>query len=254
PLVAGLAAILKAIQPELTSAEVKEYIVNNGGPTDYSIGVYLNYTQPVLVLAQLVHEGNSELQYLLNRDVDPLDSVDPLSHVLNRICGSFTLTVETIGSFLLDAGSTEQVAATISGTGFSLMLIKDDTEPPAGQMSFLLNLSESFQLDYSFGLPAEAVNFSYSPTDQTVTTGSCTQGSITFKSCLITQRDQQYRPLSVEVEGVMLGTLEVSEMFSDPMAVFFDSTFIMTAMIQGVSESDPLWRVLESQCIGGPNP
>ena len=117
-----------------------------------------------------------------------------------------------------------------------------------------MNLSESFQLDYSYGLPAGAGNFAYSPTDQTVTTGSCTQGSITFKSCLITQRDQQYRPLSVEIEGVMSGTLELTKLPSDPRAVFFDSTFIMTAAIQGASDSDPLWSVLEFQCIGGRNP
>ena len=255
PMVAGLAAILKAIHPGLSPSEIKEYIINHGESTAQGLGVYVNFTQPILALAQAVHGNNAGLQNLLNRDVEPIESVDPMAHVLNRICGSFTLYVETIGSFLLDTGSTEQVAATISGaSGLSLMLIKDDAKPPAGQMSFLLNLSESFQLDYSFGLPAGAVNFSYSPTDQTVTTGSCTEGSITFKSCLITQRDQQYRPLSVEIEGEMSGTLEVTEMFSDPMAVSFDSTFIMTATIQGVSESDPLWRVLESQCIGGPNP
>jgi hypothetical protein len=58
----------------------------------------------------------------------------------------------------------------------------------------------------------------------------------------------------LEIEGVMSGTLELAELFSDPRAVFFDSTFTMTAAIQGVSESDPLWRVLESQCIGSINP
>lgn len=239
----------------LSPTEIKEYILNHGGPTAQGLGVYVNFSQHVLALAQAVHENNTDLQNLLKRNVEPIESVDPMAHVLNRICGLFTLTVETIGSFLLDAGSTEQVAATMSGTsGLSLILIKDDAEPPAGQMSFLLNLSESFQLDYSYSLPAGAINFTYSPTDQTVTTGSCTQGSITFKSCLITQRDQQYRPLSVEIEGVMSGTLELSKMLSDPRVVFFDSTFIMTTAVQGASDSDPLWSVLEFQCIGGRNP
>ena len=255
PLVTGLAAILKAVHPKLTSSEIKDYIINNGGPTAVGLGVFINYTRPIILLAQVVHEGNAELQNLLNRNVEPFEPVDPMAHVINRICGSFSLNVETIGSFLLDSGRTEQVAATISGaSGLSLGLIKDDAEPPAGQMSFLLNLSETFQLDYSYGLPDGAVSFAYSATDQTVTTGSCTQGSIIFKSCLITQRDHQYRPFSLEIEGVMSGTLELAELFSDPRAVFFDSTFTMTAAIQGVSESDPLWRVLESQCIGSINP
>ncbi len=239
----------------MTPAEIREYVINHGGPTDQGLGVYINYTRPVLALARAVHGNNAELENLLFRDLDPLEAVDPLAHVINRICGSFNLNVETIGSFLLDAGRTEQVAATVSGaSGLNLMLFKDDAEPPAGQMSFFLHLAEPFELYYEYPLFEGTVQFSHAPSEQVMISGSNSQGRVVFKSCLVTQRDQSYRPLSIEVEGEMTGTLELAEMFSPPWPAFFDSTFIMTAMIQGVSDSDPLWQVLESQCIGSVDP
>lgn len=249
PMVSGLAAILKAIDPALSPLQIKEYMTHHGGPTDIYLGVYLNYTRPVLYLLKNTHAENEEVQNLISREPG---EVDPLGHILNRICGNFQLDVTGVGSFFLDANESELQGCAIYGGSSPVISLMAGFEETSSSMSFTSQILDYFQLDKEYLIPPATLSFGYSLDPDTQWSGTGTSGSVRFFSCFITQRDHQYWPFAVELEGTLHGTLDLTQLPSRTQQTHpVNSTFLMLCPIWLQDPLDPLRRVLETQCLDG---
>jgi hypothetical protein len=247
PMVSGLAAILKAIDPALSPGQVKEYMTHHGGPTDSYLGVYINYTRPVLYLLKITHADNVEVRNLISREPGEVDS---LGHILNRICGNFQLEVTGVGSFFLDADELQGCA--IYGGSSPVITLMAGFEETNSSMSFSSQILDYFQLDKEYLIPPATLTFGYSPDPDNQWNGTGTSGSVRFFSCFITQRDYQYWPFAVELEGTLLGSLDLTQLPSmSQQTQPVDSTFIMSCPVWLQDSLDPLRRVLETQCLDG---
>ncbi|MBU1245284.1 S8/S53 family peptidase [Myxococcota bacterium] len=250
PVVAGLAAIVKSLAPNLSPWQIKQYLILNGNLHDENLGPYIQFSRTVLDVLRETQSSNMEVMDLIQRDDQ---DVDLLAIILDRLCGNFELSVEGLRSWWLEPDSEEGQGCTVIGMGANSLTITMNEEEADSMMSFTAQLYELLQLKTDYSFSQSNVGFYYRPNSDEQYNGLSSEGSLVFSSCLITQRNgNNYLPLAIELEGTLSGTLRLQHLPSADEADYpISSVFRLACPVMVIDNLDPMVRALETQCHNG---
>lgn len=244
PMVSALAGLLKSIQPELTPVELKEAIIFHAkeGPV-YMGGAALDFSKPILhVLSQKTGLA-PEVVKLIARD----GTADPVSIILNRICGDCLFTID--GEAPIRIQSDDSLINIQEGQNrvFSMYLFdKDET------FTFVMNNQNSFVLHETIPVFSD---FSVSlTTSDDIFTGSGIDGSLYFYTCMVTARNPMTtEPLMIEVDGYFSGKVGwVPLLTGIEESKGTSVAFTLSARVSDDGSSPfPLYEYIENNCILG---
>ncbi|HPD29853.1 MAG TPA: S8 family serine peptidase [Phycisphaerae bacterium] len=253
PMVASLAAILKSIQPTLTPAQVKHYIVDCAHPL---------YGNP---FGRLMFT-NSICQLLIDMGVgDPIRSwIDPMGLgsfgasglVLSRICpAGIVYTVDGYGTYQTyyetESDHRPAIAGSFGGTSFTCG--GGDGDASIGFTS--LSLTQFVLGTYIITTPEEAGPDTAAASFTDFTTGESGMGmagSITFDACQIDQRSpfDGINPWIVRLSGAFAGVLQMAHNDRAPTFHEFEGSFSVPLLVLAGAE-DSFIDYLENTCEGG---
>jgi len=244
PMAAALAGILKSIQPNLTPRELKEKISLSGrvGPVNLGFAA-LDFPKPILeVLSQRTGLA-PEVIHLISRD----GTTDPVSIVLNRICGDCLFIIEGVPPIHVRSEASIVNIQESQDPLFSMSLYSEDDETFSFTMinpnSFVVHESITISTEFSVGLATEGENF----------VGNGIGGSLYIHSCMITARNPMTQePWMIEINGDFSGqviwtsTSMVEEIKNTSM------TFTLNAQVYD-DRTSPffLYEYIEQNCTLG---
>ncbi len=240
PIVTSLVAVLLSIDPNLSIAELRDYVIDQGAPAHASIGGKSpRFTHAI---AQLLIDENAPDDVLRFVDGDETEGeADAAPLIVDRICGGAHLTVQDIGSWsfsqLEDGGG--------SGLYDGLFMLGFGDPGVTNWVTQLM--SQPFKLDQAFAIPEPAeVLFSHGDFY-----GTGFSGHLVLTDCTVTERNKVGGnvPVVIEVEGKAEGVLEVLDIDTGLTTMNnFEATFVLPA---GVFTGDTVNEAIELQCVGG---
>jgi hypothetical protein len=240
PMVAATAAWMKSLDPDLTGAELKEYLTRYVMPTDELI----NWRRLMLLLPvsqMLIDRGAPPDVLDLLDTTEPHGTYDEPFEVLNRICDGADLTVSGAGSWTFWP-DTSIGASGIHDLGMALSLATDDYDVvfALGQQSGDLQLGVDYaigsQFEGGFVQTSRQINFPF------------TSGTVAFGRCAITERNPlDQTPMVVQLSGIASGTYEGFK-GATPTSGTFDARWNIPMVVMAGSRVIPM---LEHDCEGG---
>jgi hypothetical protein len=248
PVVVGLAGIIKWLVPQLTPAEIKEYLILNGNLHDPSLGPYIQFSRTILNVLRDHRSEDTQLMELISRS----DDEEPVSFVMDRLCGNFLVSVEGVDQWWLESDVEAGQGCVVMGLGNPAVTLQMGVEEGESVMSLSAQVYQLLLLGTAIPFSQANVGFYYNPSLEEQYNGLSSDGEFMFTSCLVTQRDDRYLPLAIELEGTLSGTLHLQHL---PPATEADypltSHFVLTCPVMVGDGLDPMVRAIETQCYAG---
>ncbi|PKN27928.1 MAG: hypothetical protein CVU65_00805 [Deltaproteobacteria bacterium HGW-Deltaproteobacteria-22] len=280
PIVTAQVAMIRAVAPDLTPKEIIEDIIvpTAGLPVslpegDLGRGIILF---DAVAKALLLREPSlSDISAIVDRNRDEV--TDDPRLILHRICGWSLLDVNGFDMYAFSSSLDTEGEGIIHWTyGFvrpddwNFQLIAQDMSISFGG-SCIPEVAGSLNCSMQIGTPFPVFNsedgtgpsmlFDATKDGIHYTGVALETSAMTFPSCLITQRDPSGNPLSVEMEVLVSGMLEMvrppenpGDPTPEPTNHEFDG-YILTSFMLGESENgipmQQLYNTLETYCFHG---
>ena len=267
PLVGAMAAIVQSIDPSLTGAELKAFLLDEDHtwPTADEVGgrrVALLKTVGSALLTRAA--GGVGVDKILDAYGPADDIPDPSGYAVNRLCGAINFSVS--GSYsetvALDAPEivwgSDQYNYGLIGMGHQVILKVSD-----GGASVMISTTAGFRLNEPYASPPQIVV--PSPEGQLVAGMDGSSGTFTLTECELTTRSlplDWYSPANsgpdqlifIEVSGTFSGSAQGAIRLSDGERIsgvsYAASGTFTTAFMLLDPETDTL-DYLEQHCVGG---
>ncbi len=246
PQVTALAAILLALDPQLTAEELVEtYLLQHALPMDDGSGIRMVFAAPIGQLILDLSPGSPVEDYL---DPEGLGNYGSTGIVMSRICRGLSYTVEGYGTHEIHGTDSGVAAGIIAAEEFTITGSTDET-------LFLVDVPSPFALGtYAVARDATAGSATVQFTDtNALAGGEGTSGQFTVESCRIDERNPLTNdPMIISAAGVLAGLMEVS--LVDPPGISshaFEGYFNLTFTLANVQTGDPLLQYIEESCEGG---
>jgi hypothetical protein len=280
PIVTALAAMIRAVAPDLTPKEIiEEVIVPSAGlPVELpggELGRGIILFDAVAKALLLRRPSLSEVSAIVDRDRD--EFVDDPWLILHRICGWSLISVDGFDTVVFSSSLDAEGGGLIHWTyGFvhpdewGFMAYAQDMSISFGG-SCVPEVAGSLACSMQIGTPFTVYN-SEDGTGPTMFFDATRDGiqysgvaletsAMTFPSCLITERDDAGNPFSVEMEVLVSGTLEMvrppenpGDPPPDPTYHEFGGFMITSFMLMDSENGIPmqgLYDTLETYCFHG---
>ncbi len=279
PIVSALIAMIRAVAPDLTPKEIIEEIllptanlpVNlpNGG-----VGQGINLFDAVATAVIKRQDVSQDLLKTVDRNQD--GESDGAWLILHRICGESELSVQDFGTYIFSSSADTESGILHWTYGFlrpddwNFQLIAQDMSVSfggsclsevAGSLDCAMQIGAPFTVQDSQSGWGPSLLFDATQDGVQYTGNSLATSQMTFPTCLVTERDPYGNPLSVEMEVLVSGTLEMVRPPENPYDPTPDPTihefegYIQTSFMLGDSENgvpmQALYNTLETYCFHG---
>ncbi len=280
PVVTAQVAMIRAVAPDLTPKEIIEGILL---PTavlpislpDGGVGQGINLFDAVARAIIMRQPASQDLLKTVDRNQD--GESDGAWLILHRICGESALSVQDFGTYLFSSSADTEGSGILHWTyGFlrpddwNFQLIAQDMSVSFGG-GCLPEVAGSLDCAMQFGTPftvldsqsgwGPSILFDATQDGVHYTGSSLATSQMTFPTCLVTERDPYGNPLSVEMEVLVSGALEMvrppenpDDPTPDPTIHEFEG-YILTSFMLGDSENgvpmQGLYDTLETYCFHG---
>jgi len=280
PIVTAQVAMIRSVAPDLTPKEIIEDVIvpTAGLPVALPGGglgrgiILFDAVAKALLLRQ---PSLSDISAIVDRNRD--DQADDPWLILHRICGRSLLDVTGFEMYAFSSSLDTEGEGILHWTyGFvrpddwNFQLIAQDmsisfggscTPEMAGSLSCEMQIGTPFPVYNSEDGTGPSMLFDATKDGIHYTGVALETSAMTFPSCLITERDLSGNPLSVEMEVLVSGTLEMvrppenpDDPTPEPTPHEFDG-YILTSFMLGDSENgvpkQGLYDTLETYCFHG---
>lgn len=243
PAVASLAAILKSINPNLSPAQLKQYILNYSYGTDQSVsGRRLVLTLPI---EQVLIDMNAPDEILEKIDSDENEGKwDLPGIVVCRICNVSTITIEGEPIMRCEIDSTN--GGLLNDMG-GMFVFSTKSQTAVVTFSHIYEILDSALEIVNEANIAGTVTVSYF--DSTAfTVGGSLSGEFSIQNAYITQRNPvNGSPMVINVEGKMSGIMGM--MYAEDIDIYYrDFSGIINAFIILVGINEEFYEYFENNC------